>query len=74
VATLAEIQTFALGGGTAPRAAWRMKIFNNVNADVDREYLWLLSHALVQASGNGITDANLVIATKSFVDAWAAAV
>jgi hypothetical protein len=59
-------------GGTAPRAAWRMKIFNNVNADVDREYVWFLSHSSVQSAGDGITDAALVTAVKSFVDAWAA--
>jgi hypothetical protein len=59
-------------GGTAPRAAWRMKIFNNVNADVDREYVWFLSHASIQSAGNNITDAALVTAVKSFVDAWAA--
>jgi hypothetical protein len=59
-------------GGTPPRAAWRMKIFNNVNADVDREYMWFLSHANVQSAGNNIADAALVTAVKSFVDAWAA--
>jgi hypothetical protein len=37
-----------------------------------REYIWTLSHALIQSAGNAITDANLNIATKSFVDAWAA--
>jgi hypothetical protein len=59
-------------GGTPPRAAWRMKIFNNVNEDVDREYVWFLSHASIQSAGNNITDAALITAVKSFVDAWAA--
>jgi hypothetical protein len=61
------------GGGTTPaRVAWRLKIFNNANADLDREYVWFLSHASVQSAGNNITDAALVTAVKSFVDAWAA--
>src|SRR5688572_1724878 len=95
MATLAQIQQFALGepllkqrfeaariqaawdilaegAPSANRTAWKLKILNDVKADVDREYVWALSHALVQAAGNGITDANLVIATKSFVDTWAA--
>jgi hypothetical protein len=59
-------------GGTAPRAAWRLKIFNDVDADIDREYVWFLSHSSVQSAGNGITDAALVTAVASFVDAWAA--
>jgi ABC-type taurine transport system substrate-binding protein len=59
-------------GGTAPRAAWRMKIFNDTNADLDREYVWFLSHANIQSAGNAITDAALVTAVKSFIDAWAA--
>lgn len=59
-------------GGTAPRAAWRLKIFNDKYVDLDREYVWLLSHASVQSAGVGITDAALVAAVKSFVDAWAA--
>ena len=64
-------------GGTAPRAAWRMKIFNDASADLDREYAWFLSHANVQ-NGTALTpgtgDAALVAAVKSFVDAWAAIV
>ncbi len=61
------------GGGTSPaRVAWRLKIFNNPNEDLDREYVWFLSHASVQSAGAGITDAALVTAVKSFVDAWAA--
>lgn len=94
MATLAQIQTFALGNPdlqqkfrasriqaawdilgepspTANRVAWRNKILTNADADITREYVWTLSHALVQASGASITDANLNIATKSFVDAWA---
>src|SRR5687767_6225967 len=62
----------AEGAPSANRVAWRTKILNNIGADLDREYVWALSHALIQAAGNGITDANLVIATKSFVDTWAA--
>ena len=59
-------------GGTAPRAAWRMKIFNDVNADVDREYVWFLSHPSAQ-NGTVLTDdAAVVAAVMSFVDAWAA--
>jgi len=57
---------------SANRVAWRLKIFNAPHADETREYLWFLSHANVQSAGGGITDANLVIATKSFIDAWAA--
>jgi hypothetical protein len=61
------------GGGTSPnRIAWRLKIFNDQNRDLDREYVWFLSHSNVQTAGNGITDAALVTAVKSFVDAWAA--
>jgi hypothetical protein len=96
MATLLEIQTFALGnpalkqrfvaariqvawnilaeagGGTTPeRVAWRMKIFRSVDADLDREYVWFLSHPNVQSAGNNITDANLVAAVASFVNAWA---
>lgn len=95
MATLAQIQTFALGNPdlqqrfrasriqsawdilaegapSANRVAWRNKILTNADTDLMREYVWTLSHALVQAAGGGITDANLNIATKSFVDAWAA--
>ena len=100
MATLADIQTFALGnpdfkqrfesgrvqvawnilaepnGGTAPRAAWRLKIFNNTKADIDREYIWFLSHPNVQ-NGTAMPetpagDAALVTAVASFVDTWAA--
>ncbi len=97
MATLAQIQTFALGNPelkqrfaasriqaawdilaevspAAPRVAWRNKILNDSNKDIDREYLWCLSHANVQSAGGAITDANLNLATKSFVDAWAAVV
>jgi len=60
------------GGGTTPeRRAWRLKIFNDPKKDLDREYNWFLSHASVQTSGAGITDAALVTAVSSFVDAWA---
>lgn len=101
MATIAEIQTFALGnpalkqrfqagriqvawnilaepgGGTSPnRIAWRLKIFKDVNADLDREYVWFLSHPNVQNSSaipaTTAGDAALVIAVASFVDAWAA--
>jgi hypothetical protein len=95
MATLNEIQTFALGNPqlqqrfrasriqaawdilaegspSANRVAWRNKILTNPDADSMREYIWTLSHALIQSAGNAITDANLNIATKSFVDAWAA--
>jgi hypothetical protein len=34
--------------------------------------VWFLSHASIQSAGNNITDAALVTAVKSFVDAWAA--
>lgn len=54
------------------RKAWQYKILNDVNADIDREYIWFLSHPNVQTSGDGITDAALVAATRSFVDSWAA--
>ena len=62
-------------GESAPstaRVAWRTKILTNPDADMTREYVWALSHALIQTTGENITDANLNIATKSFVDAWAA--
>jgi hypothetical protein len=100
MATLAQIQTYALGnpglrqrfqagrvqvawnilaepgGGTsANRIAWRLKIFKDINADLDREYIWFLSHANVQngtALVDGTGDAALVSAVASFVDAWAA--
>ena len=63
-------------GGTAPRAAWRLKIFNNRSADLDREYIWFLAHPNVQ-NGSVLTedtagDAAIVAAVMSFVDAWAA--
>lgn len=57
---------------SANRVAWRNKIFKDLSKDLDREYVWFLSHASVQAAGDTITDANLNTATKSFVDAWAA--
>lgn len=95
MATLAEIQTFALGNPqfkqrfaasriqaawdilveSAPstqRVAWRNKVLNDISAGLDREYVWALSHSLIQAAGASITDANLNTATKSFVDVWAA--
>lgn len=63
-------------GGTAPRAAWRLKIFKDTNADLDREYVWCLSHANIQNFSalpeTTAGDAALLTATKSFVDAWAA--
>ena len=57
---------------SAQRVAWRNKIFDNLTADLDREYRWFLSHSSVQTAGDAITDAALVAATKSFIDAWAA--
>lgn len=61
------------GGGTSPaRIAWRLKILGDTSKDLDREYVWFLSHASVQ-NGTALTDdAALVTAAKSFVDAWAA--
>lgn len=57
---------------SANRVAWRNKVLTDITKDLDREYVWFLSHANVQSAGSGITDANLNTATKSFVDAWAA--
>lgn len=58
---------------SAQRTAWRNKIFNDVTgADIDREYIWFLSHTNVQTAGTSITDANMMTAIMSFVDAWAA--
>lgn len=57
---------------SAARVAWRLKVFNDVMRDLDREYLWFLSHSLVQTKGDTMTDAEVVTATKSFIDAWAA--
>ena len=62
----------AEGAPSANRVAWRTKILTNPDADLTREYVWALSHANIQSAGAAITDANLNIATKSFVDAWAA--
>jgi hypothetical protein len=59
------------GSPTAPRKAWAVKIFTGYDTDDGKEYRWFLSHALVQAAGDNITDANCVTATASFVDAWA---
>lgn len=50
--------------------AWAKKIFRDYAADIQFEYTWFLSHSLVQASGDGISDADLVTATKSFIDEW----
>lgn len=60
------------GVPTAPRKAWAVKIFTDYDGDDAKEYRWFLSHSLVQAAGDGITDANCITATASFVDAWAA--
>lgn len=66
----------AEAGNTANHAArlvWAQKVFTNYEEDAEKEYRWCLSHALIQASGTNITDANLVTATGSFVDAWTGA-
>lgn len=60
------------GAPTALRKAWAVKIFTNYDADDAKEYRWFLSHSLVQAAGDGITDANCITAVTSFVDAWVA--
>jgi hypothetical protein len=39
------------GVPTALRKAWAVKIFTNYNADDYKEYLWCLSHSLIQAPG-----------------------
>lgn len=95
MATLAEIQTYAVGNpalkqrfaaarlqkawdvmaeapGTAQRRAWATKIFTNYAADIDKEYTWFLGTSQVQSTGNGITDANCVLAVASLIDAWSA--
>jgi hypothetical protein len=54
------------------RKAWATKVFADYYADADKEYRWALSHANVQTAGTNITDANMITATKSFIDAWAA--
>lgn len=59
------------GVPTAPRKAWAVKIFSDYTADDYKEYLWFLSHSLVQAAGQAITDANCITAVASFVDSWA---
>ena len=60
------------GVPTALRKARAVKVMADYDADDAKEYRWFLSHALVQAAGSAITDANLTTAVKSFVDAWAA--
>ncbi len=60
------------GTDLAARQAWAKRVFADYEYRADKEYVWTLSHALVQATGNAILDANLVTATKSFVSAWAA--
>lgn len=60
----------------APRVAWRLKVLTDPAKDLDREYLWFLSHANIQ-NGTALSlttagEAALNAATKSFVDAWAA--
>jgi hypothetical protein len=60
------------GVPTAPRKAWAIKVFNNYDADLGKEYRWFLSHANVQAAGAAISDANCITAVTSFIDAWAA--
>jgi hypothetical protein len=60
------------GSPTALRKAWAVKIFGDYGKDDQKEYLWCLSHANIQSAGTAITDANLITAVKSFVDAWAA--
>ncbi len=59
------------GVPTTLRKAWAVKIFSDYTADDMKEYLWCLSHANIQSAGSAITDANLVTAVASFVDAWA---
>lgn len=55
-----------------PRKVWAVKVFTNYDADAEKEYRWFLSHSNVQTAGAAITDANLVLAVASFIDAWAA--
>jgi len=56
---------------SAARVKWRNKVFSGED-DLDFEYRWVLSHPNIQTAGDTVTDANLVAATMSFVDAWAA--
>ncbi len=60
------------GSPPALRKAWAVKIFSGYDTDDAKEYLWCLSHANIQSAGAAITDANLITAVASFVDAWAA--
>lgn len=60
------------GAPTALRKAWAVKILTDYGKDDQKEYLWCLSHTNIQTAGAAITDANLVAAAASFVDAWAA--
>lgn len=97
MATLAQIQTFAVGNpqlkqrfqaarlqnawnimaedsgvvGHAQRVVWAKKIFAGYDTDLDVEYLHYLMDANVQASGNNVTDAQMVTGAAALVNAWA---
>jgi hypothetical protein len=60
------------GVPASTRLDWAKKIFETYTADGDKEYRWFLSHTAVQTTGKAISDANMVIAVKSFINAWAA--
>lgn len=55
----------------AARLVWAKKVFANYGAgDLEMEYLWFLSHTLVQTKGETMTDTEVVTAAGSFVDSW----
>jgi|SRR4051812_26821198 len=54
----------------AARLVWAKKIFADLNKDVDYEYNWWLSNSTVQASGDAITDAQVISTIAPLVDSW----
>ena len=55
----------------AVRLAWAKKVFADLSKDLDYEYNWWLSNSTVQASGDAITDAQVVSTIAALIDSWA---
>ena len=63
------------GANLANRLAWSKDVFGNPGRRQQREFRWFLSAPAVQgtegASVGSVTDAAVLTAIRSFVDAWA---
>jgi hypothetical protein len=53
------------------RLAWANKIVGDYDKDLDKEYRWACSNAVIQSSGDASTDSDINSVVSGFVNAWA---